>query len=233
MSQGQAQYAAAWRSLPLLGKVAVALCALVIALALIPAWRLAASIVGPRPKVPEQRKAGEEAQRVEQFERYIAQIDGRSLFHTPAAPGADSAPKVEVDASKPPPPPSTYGGPAVIGMVNDEVWFADGKRLRIGAEARDGIAVVSANAPWEATISWRGVEFKVPLFSREHIVFKDTKAAAPSPAVPPVPPASGEPPPTAPDPGSSPAPDEPRKADEPVQTTRPGGNELAREGASR
>lgn len=187
-----------WRGIGTPGKVAVAV-ACVAGLVVLPqVWRVLDAIIRPRPDVPARVASEASGQRAEQFELYIAQVDGRSLFHLPAAPGTHAAPPPPPGPPAPPPPPSSYGGPAIIAMVNGEVWFADGKRLRPGDAESEGVSVSSLNAPWEATLKWRGVEFKVPLFAREDLVWsrppEPTKEPPPQPppADPPHPGSAGD-----------------------------------------
>lgn len=215
-----------WRDLSAPGKAAVAVGAIALALTALPAYKFVASIIGPRPAVPATAVPEEEALRAEQFERYVGQIRGRSLFHTPAAPGTRiEPPKVSDAPAAPPPPPSVYGGPSLIAMINNEVWFTDGKRLKLGDPAKDDLAVVRMNPPWDATIAWKGVEFKVPLFTREDLVLKEPRpATAPTPA----PPAAPTTPPAT-DPGTQPATDAQPKTD---ASTKNGGP-AAQEGGKR
>lgn len=112
-------------------------------------------------------------------ERYATQLTtnhdrvaGRSPFFTPAAPPPPAPPPRVVEETEedpgpppPPPPPARYGGPDMIAMMGDVVWFANDKRLRVGEED-SGVTVVATNPPWKATLLWRGIEFEVPLFER-------------------------------------------------------------------
>ncbi|MBM4108778.1 MAG: hypothetical protein FJ255_08190 [Phycisphaerae bacterium] len=115
-------------------------------------------------------------------ERSLAQIDGRSIFFVPSPPIPPPPPPPTVVETEPPPPPkpTSYGGPAIIAMVNDAVWFSDGTRLVPGQSSESGeVRVVRVEMPWQAVLEWKGVEFKVPLFDRDSTVIKEP---APPPA---------------------------------------------------
>ncbi|MGD9689244.1 MAG: hypothetical protein AB7K52_00155 [Phycisphaerales bacterium] len=71
--------------------------------------------------------------------------------------------------SGPPAAPTRYAGPAIVGMIADSVWFADGKHVRVGqtAEGFGGVTVLSVDAPWSARVRWMEGEFTVSLFDRD------------------------------------------------------------------
>jgi hypothetical protein len=106
---------------------------------------------------------------------HVAQIDGRTMFFTPDAP--PPPPREIVDAGpaepEPDPPPSRYGGPSIVGMMFDSVWFSNDTTLEIG-ESGGGITLLGMDAPWSARVEWRGVEFDVPFMQRDEVVFEDT-----------------------------------------------------------
>ncbi|MFZ4573162.1 MAG: hypothetical protein ACOYN0_02115 [Phycisphaerales bacterium] len=127
------------------------------------------------------------------FEGYLAQINGRSLLITPGAPVAEAPPVVADTTPKDPPKPSSYGGPALTAMMLDSAWFADGARLKAGGDGKGDLKVLSLNPPWEVRVEWRGVEFNVPLFDRDKVVFKDIPPApTTSPATKPEQPAPSD-----------------------------------------
>jgi hypothetical protein len=180
------QSRAALSALPVLGKAGIACALLAITLLIGPLWDFGAALVGPRPIVPavEEEAAAKTGDRAAAFEGYVAQISGRNLFFNPrtyAQPvmaGGEEAPA--------PSKPVSYAGPAIVAMVFDEVWFANGKRLRVGED--DGeIGVVAMDPPWSATLAWRGVEFKVDLFTRFGVVLKDDSDPRASPEPQPAP----------------------------------------------
>ncbi|CAG1003550.1 hypothetical protein PHYC_03074 [Phycisphaerales bacterium] len=184
---------AAFASLPPLGKAAIGVAALAGAVLLPSLWDLGRAIIGPRPTLPAVAEA-EAVSRAPQFETYVGQVTGRSLFYNP---------KQVAEANPPPPPPSTedttpprpssYGGPSIAAMIFDEVWFTDGKRMKLGDDEKDDMKVVAMNPPWSATIAWKGVEFPVKLFEKNDVVFKDTPPPTPPPETAPPEP-SAEPP---------------------------------------
>jgi hypothetical protein len=124
-------------------------------------------------------------QRDAQMAGYIAQIHGRSLLIKPAAPEVEVAAEPVNETPTDPPKPTVYGGPALTAMMFDSAWFADGSRLNVGEEPKNGLAVVSLNPPWEATVKWRDVEFKVPLFERDKLIIK-ASGTEPDPSSSPV-----------------------------------------------
>lgn len=178
------------------------------------------------PAAGEAETAAKEAQSVELyragFAKYLAQFQGRSLFRVPAAAPAVEAPEPDVMASDvAPPAPTSYGGPAIIAMINEAVWFDDGAIRRVGTEKDGEIRVVAARPPWEARVEWRGVEFTVPFFARDGLVWRDglspPPTEAPAPVDPPVKPVA------APTPTATPVPSPPVAADSPAPTAPPAG----------
>lgn len=164
----------AFMALPVLGKAALGVALLAILLILPSLWDLGEAILGPRPAIPAVAEAETRTgERAAAYSGYLAQISGRSVFYNPEA-SPPPPPAVTDEEPTVPQRPTTYGGPAMAAMVFDEVWFADGKRFRVGAEEKDDLRVVATQAPWSATIEWKGVEFKVDLFTRNGIVFKET-----------------------------------------------------------
>lgn len=110
------------------------------------------------------------------FDGNIAQIEGRSMFFTPAAPPPPPR-EAALRDDRPEQAPTRYDGPAIIAMVNGSVWFADGRRLSIGAEPESSLGVLSQNGPWGARVIWKGVEFDVPLFDRTTDRFIESPAS--------------------------------------------------------
>ncbi|MDX2131434.1 MAG: hypothetical protein SFY69_05225 [Planctomycetota bacterium] len=204
-----------------IGKAALAAACAAVLVLLLFVWDLVGALLGPYPTIPPvaeaERQSGE---RSTAFGGYVAQVTGRSLFHNPRAVVAEAPPPEPVDEGpRETPRPSSYGGPALAAMVFDEVWFADGQRLKVGDEAKNDLRVVSISPPWNARIEWKGVEFTVDLFRRDSLVFRDAGAPAeepssaagdetsPEPApgeTPPAEPAPGETPPAEPAPGETP-----------------------------
>lgn len=102
----------------------------------------------------------------ESFEAPLKQIAGRTLFHRPTEPKETEEVKEEPKPEGPAPPPTRYGGPAIIAMIDKTVFFDDGRRLSVGDPADSGLEVVEPRGPWSAVLRWRGVEFEVQLFER-------------------------------------------------------------------
>jgi len=103
------------------------------------------------------------------FDTSLAQIDGRSFFFIPPEPPAKPKPKPKPEERKEPPPapaPSRYGGPDVIAVVFDQVWFKDGKKIRVGETDGDIEVLENSSAPWSVRLRWKGIEFDVEIFER-------------------------------------------------------------------
>ena len=94
----------------------------------------------------------------------LAQFEGRSLFAVPGPPSPRTETVRKATA------PTRYGGPAIIAMINDQVWFSDGKRLGASDDAVGGLKVVSINAPWSARLEWEGAEFEVEFIARSPLL---------------------------------------------------------------
>lgn len=168
---------AAFASLPPLGKAAIGVSALAVAVLIPSLWDLGKAIIGPRPTLPAVAEA-EGVPRAPLFEVYVNQISGRSLFYNPKQVAeANPPPPPPTSEDTTPPKPTSYGGPAIAAMIFDEVWFADGKRLKLGEEEKDDMKVVAMNPPWSATIAWKGVEFPVKLFEKNNVVFKEAPSS--------------------------------------------------------
>lgn len=121
-----------------------------------------------RPPAPVSEKAQTDAlegQFETAMESYVDQVIGRSPFHLPGP----SRPKV-VATDEPTTKPTRYGGPSIQAMINNKVWFSDGLRLGPDDDAKDGIKVVSLNAPWSAKVRWQGAEFDVEFFQRSPLL---------------------------------------------------------------
>lgn len=141
-------------------------------------WSFVRAVATPSPgsSVASDAARGSEAHKA-QFEQYLAQINGRTMFVLPAAP-PPPAPEVIVDNSPPPPPskPTSYGGSPIIALVMDTVWFEDGRRMKVGDPEQNDTEVLEVRAPWEAVLRWKGEEFTVPLFSRDRVVLKRSES---------------------------------------------------------
>lgn len=177
MSRPALTFKEAFLSLGWIGFAAMAVIGLTALTMLIGLYKFTATIIGPRPV--EVVTPSDEKKQAEQyaaaFTGHLSQIDGRSLFYIPPAPSevAAAANEAPVEDTAAESQPSVYGGPAIIAMINDQVWFQDGKKLSPGDAASDGLEVVRLEAPWDAVVRWKGVEFTVSLFKRDAIVIKN------------------------------------------------------------
>jgi hypothetical protein len=104
--------------------------------------------------------------RNEQFKARLAAaadvVITRSPF-APARPPKVAAPRI----------PATYGGPSIIGTVNDEVFFSDGTRIAKG-QAANGIEILNINGPWTVELRWSGGTYTVTLVERRPINFQQS-----------------------------------------------------------
>ncbi len=126
------------------------------------------------PSVDASRQLADQKQRIDAFSgRLDGQLDqlmGRSMYFLPPKPPPERKPPPPAPPAPPkkdpgpPPPPSRYGGPKIIAMMGDTVWF-EGARVSVGEE-HDGAKVISTAPPWSAKIEWKEVEFDVELFAR-------------------------------------------------------------------
>jgi len=127
--------------------------------------------VAPSPREP--LSLDEQAERINtynaSFDKARAQVDGRSLFFIPPEPPPKPKPKPKPEPSKEPPPtppPARYGGPNVIAVVFNQVWFDNGKKIRVGETDGDIEVLDNTSAPWTVRLRWKGVEFDVEIFER-------------------------------------------------------------------
>jgi hypothetical protein len=150
----------------------LAVAAIVVVVWALVLWIRAALLPSPAAFVAADREDRSEA-RSGAMSAAVAQLSGRSLFWVPSAPGDPGVTVVEeTPQENGEQVASSYEGPSIAAIVLDEVWFSDGTRRKAGADAREDLAVVSTNAPWDATVRWRGKEFKVPFFERDRVIFK-------------------------------------------------------------
>lgn len=152
------------------------------------AWAWPAAKAAMSGGVPNVDLAASLEQRASQYAEavtgWVKQTDGRTMFFVPAAPPPPPPPpppEKEEGPPPPPPPPATYGGPAIVAIVNDTVWFADGTKRGATSEGESGVKVISISPPWEARVLWEGVEFNVPVFARDAVVMPATPEPTPKP----------------------------------------------------
>ena len=115
----------------------------------------------------------------------VAAIKGRSLFFIPPpkAKPVVERPVVAAPPKDPPKPvaPTRYGGPSIQAVVNGSVWFSDGKKVAVGESTGTGssmVTVIAADTPWAIRLKWEGVEFDVPLFERDGVIYPTKKPEA-------------------------------------------------------
>jgi outer membrane biosynthesis protein TonB len=138
-------------------------------------------------KTDEVKKAAE--RHASAMAEQVAAVKGRSLFFIPPPKPRPKPVEVAKEPEKPkdpppPPKPTRYGGPSIQAVVNGTVWFADGKRVAVGETHGSGgsaVKVVAADTPFGIKLKWEGVEFDVPLFERDGVIYPERKAETPKP----------------------------------------------------
>ena len=110
-----------------------------------------------------------------QAKLFASQIDGRTAFYTPDPPPPPRPPDpvMRDEGPRDPPKPTSYGGPKIVATINDAVWFDNGKRVAVGKED-GGVKVIEVRAPWEVVVLWKEVEFRVPLFDRDKLIYPES-----------------------------------------------------------
>lgn len=167
----------AWSGLPLLGS-------------------LVSSTGNPVESVPAEKLTKKQAE----FGALLASSSEGIIAREPW--GKVSIGKAKPRDSGPAPVPTKYAGPAIVGLMSDTVWFADGKHIRVGesSEGLSGVTVLEAHPPWSAKVRWMKGEFTVSLFDRDPLKWAQpmTVWSGPPPAPPtPEPPKPGTGPATA------------------------------------
>ncbi len=141
------------------------------------------AVRAPEPVVPAGAGSGG-PELSEKYAAYLAQFDGRSLFFVPSPPIPPPPDLPRPTGPTTPPPPSRYGGPALIALIHDTAWFSDGRRLDAGGEKDGTLRVIRVEAPWNAVVEWQGVEFTVSLFDRDQVVWKEERTPPPEAPAP-------------------------------------------------
>ncbi len=115
-------------------------------------------------------------------QKYVKRFNGRSLFNKPLPP-IRQGPMVKTKPPEPPPPapgppgpPPAYGGPAVMFVLGNEVWFKNNLTLSVGEEGQ-GVKVIAADPPWKVTLAHGGGQYDIELFKKIDL-FKDNKPRA-------------------------------------------------------
>lgn len=161
-----------WRALPLLSRAAAVLVVLTAGLVLYRgvtvAWEIRRAPAAPALGTAEIN--GEIEAHAAALDRYRRMIDGRSFYVKPPRPVRRPTrpilPTVPDEPEERDETPTRYGGPEIIALVGDSVWFDNDVRLAVGEQDGD-LEVVAVRAPWHATLRWKGGEFVEPLFDRE------------------------------------------------------------------
>lgn len=164
------------------GRIALAAGALALVVTVLSLRAPIGAILTPSPGAVADAQ-GRESNADRQLDRAAAQINGRSLFFTPAEPPPPPPPRVAEAEDEPdptPPPPARYAGPSLTAMINGVAWFSDGTKLGPSDEPEGDLRVVRLVPPWEAVIEWKGVEFTVSLFARDQVVLPQEPAEDPS-----------------------------------------------------
>ncbi|MCU0688977.1 MAG: hypothetical protein MUE97_04470 [Phycisphaerales bacterium] len=151
-------------------RVAIGLAVLAVALFVVIvlgwwAWWATAPMRMAKMEVVEPISEKDVLARRSAFGQQLASAGGRLVERSPFAPPKPPEPE------KPKIPPR-YAGPAVVGVAGGQVFFADGKRIAVGVE-RDGIKVLSLDAPWSVRLGWSGGEYDVTLLERRPVRFDE------------------------------------------------------------
>lgn len=186
MTTSRGDVVRAGRLLGVGGGIAALLLALYVLVASVSGVSLISALLVPTTS-PSESPADSLPAGQDRLSDYVAQIDGRTMFFTPAPPpprpvfAANNQDGPDVD-----PPPARYGGPSVIGLLNDMVWFSDKRQAIVGGEAVGDLRVISTDAPWSVTVIWQGVEFDVPFLARDSVVLAGDGQSARAEALGPI-----------------------------------------------
>lgn len=149
----------------LIGATAIAIAVLCLLALAVWAWRSTSSLRQPPVAAIDPISDKDVQAKRSAFSQQLAsaatKIKDRSPFVVPLPP---EPPKPKV--------PPKYAGPALVGVAGGQVFFADGKRIGLG-ETKDGIEVLSLNAPWSVRLRWSGGEYDVALLDRQPVRFDD------------------------------------------------------------
>jgi len=179
MSGRTVDYRGLFASLGALGWFAILAAALAIVVAirvLVPFSATVLGGAGAEGTDPESLQLARFAERYqESYQRDGQRFVGRSAFFVPPAPVPPPPPPppprdpVETPPARdpgPPPPPSSYGGPKIAYVWDNQVTFENDMTLTAGGEGESGVEVLETNLPWSVKVRWREVEFDVQLFER-------------------------------------------------------------------
>jgi hypothetical protein len=165
----------------LISAAAILVAAIVVAVQL-PALSQAIFSHGLQEDPVQARVAGHLKGHKDDHLKYVQRFNGRSLFNKPLPPRTTqvaTAPRaiektepVKVETG----PPPSYGGPAVMFVLGNEVWFRNGLTLSVGEEGQ-GVKVIAADPPWKVTLGHSGGQYDIELFKKIDL-FKDNKPRA-------------------------------------------------------
>lgn len=168
-----AKWRNAWSALTGIGRLALLLTIVAALVVLVSAGGLLPALLAPSAGAASASGVDEKqlAERFSAgFDRSLAQINGRSMFFDPVAPRREPVRVASDETERPPPTPTKYGGPALVGFAHGAAWFAGDKRLREGDESDPKFKLKKISPPWSATVEWEGVEFTVNLFDRDRLI---------------------------------------------------------------
>ncbi len=167
----------------LFSAAAIVMAAIVVAVQL-PALAQAVFSRGLREDPVQAKVAGHLKGHKDDHVKYVQRFNGRSLFNKPLppkpkAPIVDRRPVEKSEPVKPvveTGPPPSYGGPAVMFVLGNEVWFKNNLTLSVGEEGQ-GVKVIAADPPWKVTLGYGGGQYDIELFKKVDL-FKDNKPRA-------------------------------------------------------
>ncbi len=164
----------AWRTLSGASRLALGLAgaAIIMVLWISPAV-ISAIFVNSLDSVTQETGHGETEALAyrESVRQNIEFVSQRSPFFLPAPPPAKSVESVPIPVVRETPPPRTYGGPRLIGLVGSEGALFDkpivGDKQYIAIGQKGGqVEIISIMQPWQARVRWAGGEFDLNLFDR-------------------------------------------------------------------
>ncbi|GEM_PF-4684920 len=98
-------------------------------------------------------------------------ISKRSPFFAPVGPRPEVKPPIVTPRNPVTPPPRTYGGPKLVGLVGHEgAVFAsnvynESPFVRVGDKG-GVVELLAIEQPWKAKVHWQGADFDINLFDR-------------------------------------------------------------------
>lgn len=120
--------------------------------------------------LPELTNLEADPATVDEFKNALARradfaVD-RSLFLVPSL--EQERPVDETTDERPTPPPRTYGGPKLVGLLDDRAIFdgivVDGKNALAVGQRGGSVELLAIQAPWHVRVRWSGSEWTLNLF---------------------------------------------------------------------